>query len=74
MDFDKRLEWTPIMNGSRNQELIRAAGRLKSMAHDGDISFSDALERLAEQNETRCRPPVTEQELLGIWKSSLRMG
>ena len=74
VDFQKRLDWAPILNGSRNQELMRSAGRLKDMAKAGDITHRDALEQLVEQNECRCRPPVDDRELRTIWKKCLAMG
>jgi putative DNA primase/helicase len=53
-----------IMEGSRNKELMRIAGRL----HRSGVSSSELLEQLLKANAERCSPPLDEDEVTAIAK------
>jgi Bifunctional DNA primase/polymerase, N-terminal/Primase C terminal 1 (PriCT-1) len=62
------LETGPIPEGTRNETLTRIAGRL----HDGTRDAGALASDLMAVNETRCSPPLGENEVVGIAKSIAR--
>jgi hypothetical protein len=62
------LETGPIPEGTRNESLTRIAGRL----HDGTRDPETLAADLMVINETRCSPPLGENEVVGIAKSIAR--
>jgi len=57
-----------IQKGSRNDELFRLAGRWRW--EDKTVEEIEAL--LEEVNQKRCSPPVSDRELKGVLRSSMR--
>jgi DNA-binding transcriptional ArsR family regulator len=62
------LDTGPIPEGTRNETLTRIAGRL----HDGTRDPETLATDLVVINETRCTPPLGEDEVVGIAKSIAR--
>lgn len=57
-----------IIEGDRNTRLTSLAGYLRR----GDISESEILATLREANSTRCKPPLSDNEVAGIAHSVCR--
>jgi hypothetical protein len=55
----------PIPQGSRDNTLARIAGRL----HDGTRSMDDLAAELLEINAQRCKPPLSNQQVLKVARS-----
>jgi hypothetical protein len=59
------VDGPPILQGSRDDTLVRIAGRL----HDGTRSLDDLTAELLEINARRCEPPLPDQQVVKVARS-----
>lgn len=63
----------PVREGSRNDDMFRWACLLVRSINPGDDQGEhDLLELLRGTNTTRCRPPLADEEVKGIYRSALK--
>jgi hypothetical protein len=63
----------PVGEGERNDAVFRAACLLSRSIHPGDDEMEQALlDVLRAVNTTRCRPPLSDDEVKGIYQRALK--
>jgi hypothetical protein len=63
----------PVGEGERNDAVFRAACLLSRSIHPGDDEMEQALlDVLRAVNTTRCRPPLSDDEVKGVFRSALK--
>lgn len=63
----------PVSEGGRNDAVFHAACLLSRSIHPGDDELEQALlDVLRAVNTTRCRPPLADDEVKGVFRSALK--
>jgi hypothetical protein len=63
----------PVGEGERNDAVFRAACLLSRSIHPGDDEMEQALlDVLRAVNTTRCRPPLSDDEVKGVFRNALK--
>jgi hypothetical protein len=63
----------PVGDGERNDKLFRFACLLVRSVNPGDDQGEqDLLDALRSMNTTRCRPPLADDEVKGVFQSALK--
>ncbi len=63
----------PVGEGGRNDAVFHAACLLSRSIHPGDDEMEQALlDVLRAVNTTRCRPPLADDEVKGVFRSALK--